>query len=933
MTIAASSPRPDSPETPCTAERLTREFDWASTSMGPMENWSPTIRTAVSIMLKSTVPMVTLWGEDGVMVYNDAYAVFAGTRHPQLFGSRVREGWPEVADFNDRVVKVGLSGGTLAFKDQSMMLNRRNGFEQVWMNLDYSPICDERGVPVGVIAIVIDVSERFLADMARDAGNRRLRSVTDALPVLIADIGPDGVFRFVNRHWETWFGRSAEQIVGLTPEELVGEAAYEPYRKAVDRALAGEVVIFDGQLPSVGGTRECEVQFLPRYSGSGELEGITALAVDLTERKAAQEAQRRHEERFRLLTEAIPGFIFTATPEGGIDYVGRDWVRYTGADEKASKGSNWIDFVHPDDRERSVREWMRSMETGELFEIEYRLRQADTRFRWWLTRALPGRSVDGSIGQWIGVSTDIHQIVEARQTLARSNEELEREVTRRTRERDRVWNNSRDLIAVLGVDGVFREISPAWTMLLGHDPTEVVGRSFREFVHPEDIAITGGVVTTAIEAPATSFENRYLHKDGTVRWISWHTSTDGDVIYAYGRDITEQKQAARELAAAQEALRHSQKMEAVGQLTGGIAHDFNNLLAGIGGSLEMLEKRIAEGRIGELKRLIGIAQGSTQRAAALTQRLLAFARRQTLDPKPVDVNRMIHGMDELIRRSMGPDVQLEVVGAGGLWLTLADSSQLENALLNLCINARDAMAPAGGRVTIETANKWLDHRSAGERELSPGQYVSLCVTDTGSGMSPEVVERAFDPFFTTKPLGRGTGLGLSMVYGFARQSGGQVRIYSEVGKGTTLCIYLPRYFGVGELPEEEPAPEAQPGASETVLLVDDEEGIRMVTGEILRDCGYHVIEAADGPAALRVLQSDARIDLLVTDVGLPGGMNGRQVADAGRVARPTLKVLFITGYAENAVVGNGGLDARMEVLTKPFTLASLTTRVRQLVDG
>ena len=291
-------------------------------------------------------------------------------------------------------------------------------------------------------------------------------------------------------------------------------------------------------------------------------------------------------------------------------------------------------------------------------------------------------------------------------------------------------------------------------------------------------------------------------------------------------------------------------------------------------------------------------------------------------------------MEELIRRTVGPAVAIEVVGAAGLWSVLIDAHQLENALLNLCINGRDAM-PDGGRITIETANTWLDERAARERELPPGQYVSLCVTDTGTGMTPDVIARAFDPFFTTKPIGQGTGLGLSMIYGFVRQSGGHVRIYSELSQGTTMCLYLPRHLGAAaDLEAAVERPEiSTAGAGETVLVIDDEPTVRMLVTEILEDLGYTAIEAADGPAGLRILQSEVRIDLLVTDVGLPGGMNGRQVADAGRAIRPALKVLFITGYAENAAINHGHLEPGMHVLTKPFAMTALASRIKDLIDG
>ncbi|MDP9996369.1 signal transduction histidine kinase [Variovorax boronicumulans] len=407
-------------------------------------------------------------------------------------------------------------------------------------------------------------------------------------------------------------------------------------------------------------------------------------------------------------------------------------------------------------------------------------------------------------------------------------------------------------------------------------------------------------------------------------------------LQAFAESLERQvEERAAELEAAREQLRQSQKLEAVGQLTGGLAHDFNNLLAAISGSLELMRRRGLDGKPAEMERYIGVAQGAVKRAAALTHRLLAFSRRQTLEPKPLNANRLVSDMEELLRRTLGPQISLEVVAAVGLWNVHADPSQLENALLNLCINARDAM-PEGGKLVIETANRWVDVRTAQERDMPTGQYVSLTVSDNGVGMTPEVVARAFDPFFTTKPIGMGTGLGLSMIYGFAKQSGGQVRIYSELGKGTSVSLYLPRHDeqeeAASEPVEATLAPRADQG--DTVLVVDDEPALRMIIVEVMRGLGYATLEAADGAGALRILQSPRqRIDLLVSDVGLPGGMNGRQVADAARTARPGLKVLFITGYAENAVLSHGHLDRGMHVMTKPFEMDVLARRVKALIES
>jgi PAS domain S-box-containing protein len=465
--------------------------------------------------------------------------------------------------------------------------------------------------------------------------------------------------------------------------------------------------------------------------------------------------------------------------------------------------------------------------------------------------------------------------------------------------------------------------------------------------------------------------------DGEVRWIEVHGRPDGQRgnapptrMLGIVADITQRKLAEQrlrrsnealeasvakrtaELTAAnarleaeaedrervEEALRQSQKMEAVGQLTGGLAHDFNNLLTGISGSLEMMRARIAQGRTGDLGRYIETATVSANRAAALTHRLLAFSRRQTLDPKPTDVNRLVGNLEELFGRTVGPEIEIETSFAADPWPTLCDPNQLESALLNLIINARDAM-PGGGQLLIETTNTaLLDRRGAPKdwppRNVPPGEYVCLSVADTGTGMSAEVIERAFDPFFTTKPIGQGTGLGLSMIYGFVQQSGGHVRLRSEEGQGTTVAIYLPRYLGAVDREQEAiaVADVSAATASAVVLVVEDEPAVRMIVVDVLSDLGYDVLEAGDGRSGLQILESGTRIDLLLTDVGLPGGMNGRQLADVARQQRPDLKVLFVTGYAESVAGSGGRMEHGMQVLTKPFAVAALAARVQGIIN-
>jgi PAS domain S-box-containing protein len=552
---------------------------------------------------------------------------------------------------------------------------------------------------------------------------------------------------------------------------------------------------------------------------------------------------------------------------------------------------------------------------------------------WFSFSYTPLRDEEGRITGMFCACIETTAKVRGEQALRDSEAKLEALVAARTAELDRVWRHSRDLLVVLGADGIFRAVSPAWTTVLGHQPAEVVGHSFLDFTWPED----AGRARAALERAAgrddlINFEHRNRHKDGTPRWISWSTSTEGDLIYAYGRHITVEKEQAEILRRTEARLRQAQKMEAIGQLTGGLAHDFNNLMLGITGSLELLRSRVAQGRTLGLDRYVDGALGAADRAASLTHRLLAFSRQQTLDPKPIQVNPLVVSMEELIQRTVGPEIEVGTRLDPDAWPILCDPNQLENALLNLCINARDAM-PGGGKLLIETLNLRLDEDSATERNMPAGQYVTICVVDTGTGMTPEVKARAFDPFFTTKPTGQGTGLGLSMVYGFVQQSGGHVHIMSALGEGTTICLHLPRYRGdvAAEVVEQRPAPAARAEAGLTVLVVDDEPIIRMLVTEVLNELGYAAIEAPDGASGLEVLRSGARIDLLVSDIGLPGGMNGRQMVDIARQSRPDLKVLFITGYAEQALLGDRRLEPGMQVMTKPFALDAMAQRIKDML--
>ena len=610
---------------------------------------------------------------------------------------------------------------------------------------------------------------------------------------------------------------------------------------------------------------------------------------------------------------------------------------------------DWVRRIHPEDREATEQKFRDAIasKVGE-YTVQYRIiRPSDGETRWISVKSTIERDENGRAIRLVGAHTDVTEQVVAEQALRQSEERyrtladqlaelnatLAQRVEEKTRERDRIWNVSQDLLVVADRSGVWQTVNPAWTRTLGWSEAELLDRTSEWLEHPDDNGLTRAQVKKlGADGTTVRFESRFRHKDGSYRWLSWTGVSERDRIYAVARDVTAEKAAAERLRATEEALLQSQKMEAVGQLTGGIAHDFNNLLTGIVGSLDLLQTRLNQGRTDNVARYINAAMTSANRAAALTHRLLAFARRQPLIPKSVDVNQLVVSLEDLLRRTIGETIDLQIVAAADLWSTLCDPNQLESALLNLAINARDAM-PDGGRLTIATSNARLDSVTADTPALSPGDYVCITVADTGVGMSAEVAARAFDPFFTTKPIGQGTGLGLSMIYGFARQSNGHVTIDSKIGQGTTVRLYLPRHRGDIDASQASAARTAEHAATgETVLVIEDEPVVRGVVLEMLAEQGYRTLEAVDGPSGLKILRSDQRVDLLVTDVGLPG-MNGRQVADQARESRSDLKILFITGYAESVAMADGFLQPGMEMITKPFDLDHLAQRIRAMISS
>lgn len=748
---------------------------------------------------------------------------------------------------------------------------------------------------------------------------------------------PQGIITAWSVGAERMFGWSAKQMCGQPFDRWLGTAERnaEVLRGQMQRALRDGKAHHEGWYLRADGSRLRGAGTLTPVFCEGELSGFLKILNDCTAQDAVAQRLADSDQRYRTLFDAIDaGFcvIEMKFDEHGrpVDYrfleTNPAFERQTGLADAVGR---WMTDLAPTHEQH----WFDIYGEVALSRRPVRFENnAEALQRWFEVQAMPvGDPAEHRVAI---LFNDVSGRRSAERALQALTDSLREEVATRTRDRNQLWELSSDVMLRCRFDGIIIAVNPAWQQLLGWSETQLLGADTKDLIHPDDIPGTLEAMHRSSQGESIlHFENRYRCSDGSYRWISWSSRPADAVINAVGRDVTALKQQALALEQAEAQLRQSQKMEAVGQLTGGLAHDFNNLLTGIGGSLELLGKRIEQGRFDALEHYVTVAQTATRRAAALTHRLLAFSRRQTLDPMATDVGELVSDLRELLSRTVGPSIALQTQLGSDRWLTLVDRNQLENALLNLAINARDAM-PDGGTLTIEVRNEALDGRSALALDVPPGQYIRIDVTDSGVGMSEDVVAQAFDPFFTTKPLGMGTGLGLSMVYGFTRQSGGQVKIQSEPDRGTRISLYLPHVALDDCAPRtgserDIPAP-ASGGAGETVLVVDDEPAVRMLVSEILQELGYQVLQAADGKAGLGILQSRPQIALLITDVGLPGGMNGRQLADAARQRDPRLKVLFITGYAENAVMGSGQLEPGMRIVTKPFSIDVLAARIAEL---
>jgi PAS domain S-box-containing protein len=661
---------------------------------------------------------------------------------------------------------------------------------------------------------------------------RTLDAVLAHAPIGYGFIDRDNNYAQINGELARIFGVRNEYIVGRPIGEFpplnakqAGDAIRKVFETGESISNLNLVRETDGD---PGSLKAWLAGFFPVHNERGEVDVVGVALLNMTDRARAERALAASERKFRVVTNAMPQMVWSNLPDGTFDFYNEQCAEFAGSPET----TDWNELLHPDDYEKTRAAWSHALKTGEPYRMEYRFRDKNGEYHWFLARALPVFDNEGKIERWFGSATDISEMVAARTAeMAVANEKLREEITERAIAEERLRS-------------------------------EILER------------------------------NR-----------------------------------------AEEQLRQASKMEAVGRLTGGLAHDFNNLLTVVMGNIESLQRRMKDGGDEKVKNYAEFAMQGARRAAALTKRLLAFSRGQPLDPEPVNANELVSSMTELFARTLGEKVSLKTAIVENLWTVEADPNQFEASLLNLVVNARDAM-PKGGSLTIETSNATLDEAFAAKHEgVKAGDYVAVMVSDTGVGMSPDTLKRVFEPFFTTKPAGEGTGLGLSQLYGFVKQSGGAVTIESIEGSGTKVTIYLPRFLGAGA--DLKAGRKASPEVDDrnTVLIVEDDDDVRQYTVGLFREMEYSVLEAADGAAALRILEARPEVRFMFTDVGLPGDYNGKELADEARRRRPYLRVLYTTGYARTDILRQGRLDANAQVVTKPFTFDELSTKVRAVFDG
>ena len=922
---------------------LMRSHDWETHELGPAERWPQALKTSVQLLLNSGHPLYVWWGKNGFCFYNDAYRQSIGPeRHPSSLGRPAAEVWSEIWPIiAPQIEQVMANRGATWHENSLVPITRHGQREEVYWTYSYSPIGDDdapEGVG-GVLVICIETTRQVLAERTQAAElNRLVRTLDEAPGIMAIFEGPEHVVTFSNAaHRKLTDDR---ELVGKPLRAAFPDIEGQGYFELFDRVWAtGEPVKvqampFELESPSGGKPEQrfADQLYQPIFDEGGSISGIFLQANDVTERMRSDELLRQSKERFRSAIDAVEGILWTNNAVGEMEGEQPGWAALSGQGFADYQGFGWSKAVHPDDAQPTINAWDAAVRERRTFAFSHRLRRHDGQWRHFSIRAVPTFDAAGVITQWVGVHTDITDQRNAEVRLSELNETLEVQVQERTTKlrlyRDMVESSGAPYVAFdsnLRVTAFNQAHAEAFFEVFGHHAA--VGEVLPDLFPRDQAEVLTGQMNRALAGETFSVveafgdpNRRKPYFDVTYAPLR---GEEGRIIgaFRYAQDITNRLKAEAELAKAQDELRQSQKMEAMGQLTGGVAHDFNNLLTPILGSLDMLTRR-GLGNERE-RRLIDGALQSAERAKILVQRLLAFARRQPLQLVAVDLNALIGGMAGLVASTVGPNVAVQLDFAENLPAASADSNQLEMAMLNLCVNARDAM-PDGGTLRIEARRDAVsgEHSSG----LRNGDYVRLSVTDTGTGMDEATRARAIEPFFSTKGIGKGTGLGLSMVHGLAAQLGGGLTIDSESGRGTTVALWLPVNLSAFEAEDGTGTAPVIAESRGCVLLVDDEELVRMSTADMLTDMGFEVCEASSAEDALALLSQDMKIDLVITDHLMPG-MSGAQLAYEVRARNPALPILIVSGYADVE-----GIAPELPRLTKPFRLSELAAKLQDF-DG
>ena len=909
--------------------------DWVNSPLGFPWQWPPELKTLINVMLNAGQPMFVTWGAARTLLYNDAFIEIVGDKHPACLGKPFHDVFAEAWDTVAPLFQEVSEGRAVHMDDITVVLEGRNRpTSEAHFVFSYTPVRGADGAVEGLFCACTETTDQVFAQRRPEAERQRQRRLLQQMPGFVALLsGPEHIYQYVNDAYvriagpRDFLGRRARDVFPELHDQGFFERLDEVFSTGESFTLSSAPIRLSGE----DRDRMIDLVYEPIRNDEGRVSGVFVGGYDVTEVHRTAESLRESEAYIRLLLASTSEGFYAVDCEGGTTLCNFAFLTMLGFDSESQvmgrKLHEVIHHSHPSGEFypradcpicRCASEGRPAHVTDEVF---FRIDGSSLPVEYWVHPIIRKGKLDGAICTFIDVT-------EQRRTeaaLRDLNETLERRVEERTRERDRAWNNSQDLQVILGLDGIFRAANTAWTRVLGWEPEEVVGRHYLDLIHSDAHALSEDALPRISVDNLSTIESRCLHKDGSYRWVAWVTAPEDDLIYASGRHITAEKEAAAALEAAQAQLRHSQKLEAVGQLTGGVAHDFNNLLTIICGSVEMLGRP----QLPELRRprYVEAIADAANRAAKLTGQLLAFARRQALKPEVFDVVHSVTSISNIVRTLVGPRIVLTMRLTEEPCLVCADPSQFDTALLNLAVNARDAMG-ADGELVIQVRNVSRIPPLRGQAMMA-GEFVAVTMADNGAGIPADNLEEIFEPFFTTKSIGHGTGLGLSQVFGFTKQSGGEIEVQSEQGQGATFTVYLPRVQGEPSTAEE--LDDARMVSEEThlkVLVVEDNEEVGAFARQTLQELGHESMLVANARSALGVLAEDsARFDVVFSDVVMPG-MSGIELGQEIRRLYLDLPVVLTSGYSH--VLAQNGSHG-FELLHKPYSMAELARVLRKAV--